>query len=643
MLQLNRLEIEGFGPFADRQVIDFPKSAGVTVIYGENMRGKTSLLNAIRYAFFGNVKGRGSRERPLHTLTNRDLAAQKKFGFEVALLFDFDGVEYELVRAFTPKHDQPMNDGDYLEEFMLRRGTTTLGPGERERVIQQILPSDISRFFLFDGELLQEYEELLHNESEAGTKISAAIERILGVPIIQRGRQHLSFLADEAEKISAREALKHKETESLGNALQTATLQKDAHLKEVARLEARQAELLSQRGEAEQRMKENERYARILDERDAAVARQKEAVKEEQQAFLELQRAMESSWRALLREPIKAARSQVQEKLAEAIEDLVQTLRSEAARDGSCRVCLQSIDDEQKQLLTVQSDTQVAPRQAISTSFASLEGLNAFDDLDNSGEVRTLWEEIQRLRFELAEIEDKLKDLKTALDDANPELVRLSQATYHEISEGIASTKRGIEDEQAKIIDLDKNIQKLTGLIQKAAPDDISEIQARATLLRNAAEIFRGAVDRYKSDLRARVEVTASQLFKSMTTEKEDYSGLMINEAYGLTIQHRDGRAEDSRSAGAEHIVALALMGALQHNAPLRGPIVMDSPFGRLDELHTANVVKTLPKMAEQTILLVYEAEVGREMMRSLLGAHLVREYQLDRRSARRTDISRVR
>lgn len=643
MLQLARLEIEGFGPFADRQVIDFPKSAGVTVIYGENMRGKTSLLNAIRYAFFGNVKGRGSRERPLHTLTNRDLAAQKKFGFEVALLFNFDGIEYELVRAFTPKVAQPVNDGDYLEEFMLRRGTTTLGPGERQRVIQQILPNDISRFFLFDGELLQEYEELLHNESEAGTKISAAIERILGVPIIQRGRQHLSMLADEAEKISAREASKHKETESLGNSLQTATLQKDAHLKEVVRLEARHSELLAQRDEAEQRMKENERYARILEERDVAVARQKEAVREEQQAFVDLQRAMESAWRALLREPVKAARGKVQEKLAEAIEDLVQNLRTEAARDGSCRVCLQDLGDEQRAQLTAQPKSEAGSRQAISTSFASLGGLNTFDDIDNSGEVRTLWEQIQRLRFELAELEDKINDLRTALQDANPEFVRLSQATYHEISEGIASTKRGIDDEQAKVAEIDKNIQKLTTLIQKAAPDDISEIQSRATLLRVAAEIFRGAVERYKSDLRTKVEQTASQLFKSMTTEKDDYSGLVINQAYGLTIQHRDGRAEDSRSAGAEHVVALALMGALQHNAPLRGPIVMDSPFGRLDEQHTANVVKTLPKMAEQTILLVYEAEVGRETMRSLLGPHLVCEYQLDRRSARRTDISKVR
>ena len=90
-------------------------------------------------------------------------------------------------------------------------------------------------------------------------------------------------------------------------------------------------------------------------------------------------------------------------------------------------------------------------------------------------------------------------------------------------------------------------------------------------------------------------------------------------------------------------MVALALMGALQHNAPLRGPIVMDSPFGRLDENHTANVIQTLPDMAEQVVLLIYEAEVGKTRMRELLGSRLVREYQLERASARRTNVREVK
>ena len=128
-----------------------------------------------------------------------------------------------------------------------------------------------------------------------------------------------------------------------------------------------------------------------------------------------------------------------------------------------------------------------------------------------------------------------------------------------------------------------------------------------------------------------------------MTTEKTDYARLRINDDYGLTIIHRDGRAEEARSAGAEHVVALALMGALQNNAPLRGPIVMDSPFGRLDEQHTSNVVSALHLMAVQVVLLVYESEIGRRRARELLGSRLISEYELERVSSRRTNINKVK
>ncbi len=69
----------------------------------------------------------------------------------------------------------------------------------------------------------------------------------------------------------------------------------------------------------------------------------------------------------------------------------------------------------------------------------------------------------------------------------------------------------------------------------------------------------------------------------------------------------------------------------------------MDSPFGRLDENHSANVISALPRMADQVVLLVYEAEVGRARMREILGPRLLKEYQLERLSARRTNVREVR
>ena len=83
MLWIKALHVEDFGPFKGRQSIDFPFEDGVCVVYGENMRGKTSLLNAIRFAFFGKVLGRGSKPASLHRVGNWEQAEVGKYGFRV--------------------------------------------------------------------------------------------------------------------------------------------------------------------------------------------------------------------------------------------------------------------------------------------------------------------------------------------------------------------------------------------------------------------------------------------------------------------------------------------------------------------------------------------------------------------------------
>ena len=646
MLSLRRLEVEGFGPFADRQVIEFPEQHGVTVIYGENMRGKTSLLNAVRYAFFGKVLGRGSRVRKIHSISNRERALVGEFGFKVTLTFAMGGVEYELVRSCVPKDASaaPQSDDDYRHDVMLRRGRDVLGPHERDRVLAQVFPEEISRFFLFDGELLQEYEELLINESTAGQRISEAIERVLGVPILKRGRMHLRRLAEDADRTASREASKHKETEAIGAALQQAIDQKAAHRQEVERLTGQLTELNTQKQDLEQYLQSRARYASLLKDREAAEERLRGIDQEKGERLQELREAMATAWRGVLSSPLREARQRAQSDAKAERDALVIELRRRAVQTGHCDTCDQDVDERKRQDLrsTLRQGDDAQEGAVKLDGMARLEALSRIDDTDNSGQIRLLSSRLDQLEMNRYQEIDAISDLKAALRDSDPEALRNARTTYSEVHDRIAVIKQGIREEEDEITAKEQNIKRLNEKLESMGTADLKATRSRAGLLRQSEEVFSRAVERYKADLRTHVEETATRLFREMTTEKEDYAGLVINDSYGLAIQHRDGRLEEARSAGAEHVVALALMGALQNNAPLRGPIVMDSPFGRLDELHTSNVVRALPEMAEQVILLVYEQEVGPERVRELLGSRLVYEYKLDRVTSRRTNVRKV-
>lgn len=637
MLRLTRLEIDGFGPFAERQVIDLPKEAGVVVIYGENMRGKTTLLNAIRYAFFGFAVGRGSRKRTLHSLSNRERASRGEYGFAISLSFQFDGQDYELVRECTPKVEAPEQDADYTQEAMLRCGDKVLGPQERDAALKRIFPEEISRFFLFDGELLQEYEELVLAESDAGQQISRAIEQILGVPILKAARAHLAELAGEADQQAAREATRHGETAALGNALKQSIDQRDAHVSEQRRKQRELEELTRRRTELEAELSANRRYADILERRDAAM-KDAEAAKDRKDRFAgEIRTAMREGWRTLLKEPISKARELAQAELEAELQELRASLRREALEAGECGICFQNISPSRRRI-----ERSIEEEPSRTTGRVNRRELAGLRESDNSGEIRQLVRQLEDAAVEEKAARELMSDLDGMLKDADPGSIRSTQATYHEVSDQMAFARQAVDEEGKKIVEQDASIERLRQKLKQANPGDLGAIERRIELLRAAEDVFSRSVETYKADLRKRVEASATDLFLAMTTERTDYAGLRINDEYGLSIIHQDGQAEEARSAGAEHVVALALMGALQQNAPLRGPIVMDSPFGRLDEQHTSNVVGALHKMAEQVVLLVYESEVGRERARRLLGGRLKAEYELERVNSRRTNIRKV-
>jgi DNA sulfur modification protein DndD len=131
MLRLTALHLENFGPYKGKQSVEFPSEDGVTIIYGENMRGKTSLLNAIRFAFFGRILGRGRRDASLHLVGNWEEANDKNvYGFDVRLDMTYDDVKYRLTRTFRPRPGvgKPTDDGDYDRNYFLERDGIPLGP-----------------------------------------------------------------------------------------------------------------------------------------------------------------------------------------------------------------------------------------------------------------------------------------------------------------------------------------------------------------------------------------------------------------------------------------------------------------------------------------------------------------------------------
>lgn len=658
MLKLKKLTIQDFGPFKDEQSISLPDENGTTVVYGENMRGKTLLLNAIRYALFGKVLARGAREVHLHQLVNWEKAEEGKYGFKVVLSFTYEGHDYELTRSFTPRNSGtvPKTDEDYTQETFLRRDGSVLSPGEKDSVLAKIMPEQVSRFFLFDGELLQEYEELLREETWMGEKIKLAIERILGVPILTNARTDLFEGLKLAQKEESKVAQKDQKTKVIGNHLQERTEQRAHQDEELQRLKEELDKLKETRRSLEEILKKWERVKTLMDERTQREGEISNLTAQMEDKSKRMKDVATTSWKSILESKIKDAATTIREEAnalrermieKSSVEQMINILEK-GVLEGSCSICEQSIDDKtlkiiKKRISELQTKKWTEEDQKkLDKAFQTAGILERFKGQDVSAVLKEISNDIDRMKVREATARMRVEEINEALKDYNQKEVQEAFAGHEKAIKDIALLEDGIGKQEGVLAEIDKNIHDLQDALKNAGNIDLAKAQEKREMYEKLHDLMKDAIGVYRERLRKKVEKDATDLFLKLTSEP-DYGALVINENYGLTIVHKDGKPISVRSAGAEHIVALSLMGALQKNAPLRGPLIMDSPFGRLDEAHTQNVVKTLPSMSDQTVLLVYKSELEPQMARNILKGKLKAEYKMVRKSARYTVLEKSR
>ena len=104
-MKLKELVVNNFMPYKGEQKIEFPQheKQNVMLVFGDNMRGKTSFLNSIRWGFYGTALGRHLREIPRVNLINSVSASENNWNMSILIRFDHENREYELRRQINKK------------------------------------------------------------------------------------------------------------------------------------------------------------------------------------------------------------------------------------------------------------------------------------------------------------------------------------------------------------------------------------------------------------------------------------------------------------------------------------------------------------------------------------------------------------
>ena len=654
------LTVKNFMPYKGQQTIKFPTdpSRNVLVIFGDNMRGKTSILNAIRWGLYGKAFSRHKAVIGLDKIINSEALQEGDAEFSVEIKFEAGNYTYELTRIAKKKAyvGRPENSSDYEEHVFLKRNGVAISGHQIEPEINLYAPEQVSRFFLFDGELLQEYEMLLDEGSATGEAIKEAIEQVLGVPALINGRDDSLTLLKMAEKQQTKDLSKINDMGRLADQQRLLQEMEDVKLRDLETTKDQLKKVRSEKSILEDEIESLSQLSVTAMELKERTNRHRELVSEQEKLRTDVLTLASTAWKDLLKPKLvlleEALLSEVNSKTGQitqegAIGQEIKQVQS-ILNLSVCPTCQQEVSTDHKHTFEETLKSLQDKLNNISSNQSRLSEvtarLNTLRKILNSSAVDLLKDKNQQIRS----IDVQLTKLENAIDRLNQELRGkdadevVKKRKYHdELVRRETVSLGNIDVLTSELAKIRKQIDDLARSIN-ANP---SARNTRSTLLANIYKgietSFRLSIDALRERLKSEVERKATDAFLELTTQK-DYSGLKINSNYGLTILDELGEAVPLRSAGAEQIVALSLIDGLSRTGRAAGPVVMDTPFGRLDPKHRANILNYLPKHASQLILLVHEGEINRTTDLSEIAHRIGAEYEIKEKSLRYSKIEKI-
>ena len=613
-MRINKIEFENFRNFKEHGEIKCSTDGKVTIIYGKNGDGKTTLHQLFQWVFYGYVHFNKTTTDRLYNLQYEN---ECSFGetFQVMGCIDFEhnNVQYSLRRMYTYK--KGLNDSEKIaEEVSLQHMDSDYNwrrIDNPKELIEKLLPSGLSDYFFFDGESM--IADLRVKGRDSAGKLRKALYSMFDLDVLESAISHIG-----------RTDLK---TTVLGKLyLSKGTLSSGSQIAAVkTNIEGAQAKIEKYEQDLETAKKKKTACKELVQKVSEQIGgykskadyeRQRKQLKEQRDVFLKGAEDAKAHFgdtvidmfpRLLISKAVLDAKKKIhlkieQNKLPEGVsKKLISYLLSDSTTE--C-VCGHILGDDEKKHIRAYLD-MLPPKSFTSlyqdfTKTANSWGRgydkNRIEDyiitvLKNNDLATKCDNQIR----ELDEAEKKspdIEDLIIARQQAEQEIIELDSLIGN----------LGTEIKKFEIY-RDKQMKTFDELTKGNAASE--KIIAKMEIMEQVAAYFRKKLDDESLEYSQRLQDNIQNLIDNMLTSKRNVT---VSPEFSVTVT--DSFNDESKSEGQFAVVSFAYIGGIlkmlqseDHLSEKEYPLVLDGPFSKLDPDQRQNVINIIPKFAPQVIL----------------------------------------
>lgn len=624
-MKIISLEYYNFRNFAEQGKIEFATDGSMTVIYGTNGDGKTTLHQLFQWILYGRVNfNRTTSADKLYNLAKGErLTKECSFRVWGQIEFEHLGEEF-LVRREWEYYKGKNGDISHKtsgDEFFVQK-LSGKGAGKNldrpNAVIEEVLPSGLAPYFFFDGETM--IADLKIRGTDSAKTLKKALYSIFELEVYEKA---LTDIGTKGKTQSAIGQLDSRRKDAQAKA--TTEAKQRAYIKDIKILTEKLELIDNENTEYNNRLEEYENRIKAISEQigtskskkqlennrkllNGNITRDNDNIKK---LMVRFGSEISSNYAYLLiagvvQDAGQRLYMQVQDEEKKIIPGLTKELLINLINNMEHHKCICGNEIGKEELSALEEWKGFFPPASYKSTYDKF-SRNAikFSGSYDENKLFTYFKDILEIKQHIRETEEQISNIDKELGEAGNIDDLLDERKT--LEEEIKNIKKEISHNDAIKGDFEhqKRIRERTVQNIGTASTEVQRYERLIEQLEAAYAAIKGLLISETSEYSKMLRLEIQNLIDIMLTSKRE---VFLNEDFQLQV--KDSYGDESKSEGQFAVISFAYIGGilkvLKSHEKLSGkeyPLILDGPFSKLDEEQKKNVVTVIPQYAPQVII----------------------------------------